>query len=310
MSGEQPQLRLAHEYPPADDRPRATVRIGRRPLWRIRLARGLPRYVLYALALAGALASARFALDPPRASLPAALPRRPAGEDLAAEGFATLFARLYLTWEAQHPEARERALAPFVGSGIDTGAGLLPPAGSERSQIEQRVQWTQVVQQRSPLPGDTVYTVAAQTDTSGLLYLTVSVLHQPGRPLALAGYPAFVGPPASGPAQTDAGGRLREVSEAGLSTVVERALRNYLAGSPSELAADLAPGARVSLPGIELALRSLQSLQWAPGAGAVLALVQAQDQRGAQYTLAYELDVLRVQGRWEISAIQMDPDSE
>ena len=58
-----------------------------------------------------------------------------------------------------------------------------------------------------------------------------------------------------------------------------------------------------------LALQSLQSLVWAPGAGAVLAVVQAQDQRGAQYTLAYELDVARLQGRWEISAIQMDPDA-
>ncbi len=296
MSGAPAHLRLA------DDQPRVTI--ARRPLWRIRLARGLPRYVLYALALAGTLASARFALDPPRAALPAALLRRPVGEDLAAESFATLFARAYLTWEGQHPEARERALAPFVGSGIDAGGGLQPPASGE-----QRVQWTQVVQEREPQPGDHVYTVAADTDTAGLLYLTVNVLRKSGGGLALAGYPAFVGPPASGPAQTAADGRLREVSEPALSTVVERALRNYLAGSPSELAADLAPGARVSLPGIELALQSLQSLQWAPGTGAVLALVQAQDQRGASYTLAYELDVLRSQGRWEVSAIQMDPDA-
>jgi hypothetical protein len=285
-------------------RPHPAVTVTSRPLWRIRHARGLPRYVLYALALAGSLASARFALDPPRATLPAALLSRPAAEDLAAQGFATLFARAYLTWEAQYPEAREHALAPFVGSGMDSGAGLQPPPGSE-----QRVQWTQVVQEREPQSGEHVYTVAAQTDAAGLLYLTVSVLRTAGAGLALAGYPAFVGPPASGPAQTDAGGRLREVSDPELSTVVERALRNYLAGSPSELAADLASGARVSLPGIELALRSLQSLQWAPGAGAVLALVQAQDERGAQYALAYELDVLRAQGRWEISAIQMDPDA-
>ena len=303
MSGTPAHLRLADEDPLVGEPPRATVTIARRPLWRIRLARGVPRYVLYALALAGAVASARFALDPPRAALPASLARRPAAEDLAAEGFATLFARAYLTWEAQRPEAREHALAPFVGSGMDAGAGLQPPPGSE-----QRVQWAQVVQQRAPLPGEVIYTVAADTDTAGLLYLTVSVLRKPGGALALAGYPAFVGPPAAAPAQTAADGRLREVSEPALTTVVERALRNYLAGSPSELAADLAPGARVSLPGIELALQSLQSLQWAPGAGAVLALVQAQDQRGASYTLAYELDVLRAQGRWEISAIQMDPD--
>jgi Conjugative transposon protein TcpC len=299
----------AHLPPPGGDplageQPRASVTITRRPLWRIRLARGLPRYVLYLLALAGALASARFALDPPRAALPAALLRRPAAEDLAAEGFATLFARAYLTWEAQHPEAREHALAPFVGPGMDADAGLQPPPSGE-----QRVQWTQVVQQRYPLAGEILYTVAADTDTAGLLYLTVSVLRKPGGALALAGYPAFVGPPASGPAQTGADGRMHEVSEPALTTVVERALRNYLVGSPSELAADLAPGARVSLPGIELALQSLQSLQWGPGSGAVLALVQAQDQRGASYTLAYELDVLRAQGRWEVAAIQMDPDA-
>ncbi|MGA2165283.1 MAG: conjugal transfer protein [Solirubrobacteraceae bacterium] len=260
--------------------------------------------MLYVLALAWVVASARFALDPPRAALPAALLRRPAAEDLAAEGFATLFARAYLSWEAQHPEARERALAPFVGPGMDTDAGLQPPPSGE-----QRVQWAQVVQQRSPLAGEILYTVAADTDTAGLLYLTVSVVHEPGGSLALAGYPALVGPPASGPAHTSVDGHLREVSEPALTTVVERALRNYLAGSPTELAADLAPGARVSLPGIELALQSLQSLQWAPGAGSVLALVQAHDQRGTSYTLAYELDVLRAQGRWEISAIQMDPDT-
>jgi hypothetical protein len=298
MSGETPHLPLASE------RSRATVTIARRPLWRIRLARGLPRYVIYVLALAAALASARFALDPPRVALPAALLRRPVDEDLAAEGFAVLFARAYLTWEAQHPEAREHALAPFVGPGMDADAGLQPPPSGE-----QRVQWAQVVQQRSPLAGEIVYTVAADTDTAGLLYLTVSVIAKPAGALALAGYPAFVGSPASGPAQTSADGHLREVSEPALTTVVERALRNYLAGSSSELAADLAPEARVSLPGIELALQSLQSLQWAPGAGAVVALVQARDQRGASYTLAYELDVLRAQGRWEVSAIQTDPDT-
>jgi hypothetical protein len=284
--------------------PRAAVTITARPLWRIRLARELPRYLLHALTLAGLLASARFALDPPRATVPAALLRPTPAQDLPAEGFATLFARSYLTWEAQDPEARERALAPFVGPGMDADAGLQPPADGE-----QRVQWAQVVQEREPLPGQHVYTVAAQTDAAGLLYLTVSVLHLPGGGLALAGYPAFVGAPASGPAQANAEGRLRPVGDPELSTVVERALRNYLAGSSSELAADLAPGARVSLPGEGLALQSLQSLQWAPGTGAVLAVVQAHDPRGAQYTLAYELDVAHAQGRWEVSAIQMDPDS-
>jgi hypothetical protein len=283
--------------------PRPTVTVTKRPVWRIRLGRELPRHLLHALAATGLLASARFAVDPPHLRLPTALLRRPAPPDLAAQGFAALFARRYLSWEAQDPEARERALAPFVGSGIDAGAGLQPPAGSE-----QQVQWTQIVQEREPQTGEHVYTVAAQTDAQGLLYLTVSIVREAGGGLALAGYPALVGAPAFGPAQTSAEGRLRQVSEPALATVVQRALRNYLAGSASELASDLTTGAHVSLPGLGLALQSWQSLQWAPGVGAVLAVVQAQDQRGVQYTLAYELDVVRAQGRWEISAIQMDPD--
>jgi hypothetical protein len=282
---------------------RPTVTITTRPLWRIRLARELPRHLLLALATMGLIASARLAIDPPHPTLPAALLHRPAPVDLAAEGYATLFARRYLTWEARNPQMRENSLVPYMGAGLEQGAGLQPPAGSE-----QRVQWAQVVQEREPQTGEHVYTVAAQTDTAGLLYLTVSVLRT-RTGLALAGYPAFVGAPASGPTQAKSTGRLRAVNEPALSAVVARALRNYLAGSATELAADLADGARISMPGLELSLESLQSLQWAPGIGAVLAVVQAEDRRGTQYTLAYELNVSRQQGRWEIAAIQMDPDA-
>jgi hypothetical protein len=307
----------------AAGRGRTAVTVVSRPLWRIRFGRELPRRLVYATAAVGLAASARLAVDPPRATVPAALLRRAPAQDLAAEGYATLFARAYLAWEARDPEARERALAPFLGPGMDGGAGLQPPP-----QGEQRVEWAEVVQEREPQTAEHVYTVAAQTDAAGLVYLTVTVFHPPAGVLSTAGYPAFVGPPASGPAsgaasgpgaglssgtmsgsaRGGADGTPREVNDPELSTVVERALRNYLADSPSELAADLAPGARVSPPGFALALQSLQSLSWAPGAGAVIAVVQAQDERGARYTLAYELDVVREQGRTEIAAIQMDPD--
>jgi hypothetical protein len=289
--------------------PNAQVRIGARPLWQIRLAREWPRYLLSALAVAGLAASARFAIDPPRPATQRAAAHAPAAPDLAAEGFAVRFARSYLTWNAAEPQAHEDALAAFVGPGIDPDAGLQPPASGK-----QRVESAEVVQERElelapGRPGEHVYTVAAQTDDAGLLYLTVSVVRTAEGSLALGGYPAFVGAPASGPAQTKAQAHLREVSEPALATVVGRALRNYLAASASELAADLTASARVSLPAVALTLESVQRLDWAPGAGAVLAVVAAADARGAHYTLAYELDVARVQGRWEISAIQMDPDT-
>ena len=53
----------------------------------------------------------------------------------------------------------------------------------------------------------------------------------------------------------------------------------------------------------------MQRLDWAAGPGAVLAVVQAAGRARRQYTLAYELDVARKQGRWEVSAMQMDPDA-
>jgi hypothetical protein len=296
---------------------RASVTVSAKPLWRIRLARELPRMLLYGVSVAGLLASARFAIAPPRPSAP--MPERaPAhGQDLAAQGFAQLFARRYLTWEANDPEAHQRALAPFVGDGMESDAGLQPPSGGE-----EQVQWTEVVQERAGAAGVRVYTVAVQTDTAGLEYLTVSVARASDGALELAGYPAFVGAPASAPgnaaaaaaAATTTGGtttgRLREVTDPALQTVVERALRNYLAGSGAELAADLTSDARVSLPVQALSLEAVQHVDWSPeGGGAVSAIVVAQDGRGARYTLAYALDVVRVGGRWEVAAIQMDPDT-
>ena len=153
---------------------------------------------------------------------------------------------------------------------MESDAGLELPASGE-----QRVEWVEVVQARESSPGEHVYTVAAQTDTAGLLYLTVAVTRTRDGSLALAGYPAFVGAPAAGPAQPPA--RLREVGDPALATVVQRALRNYLAASASELEADLAGGARVSLPSMPLSLESVQRLDWAPEGSAVLATVQAQD---------------------------------
>jgi hypothetical protein len=281
---------------------RASVSISTKPLWRMRLGRELPRYLLCALSVTGLAASARFAIAPPRPAAATARARTPPQADRAAEGYASLFARRYLTWNAGEPLASQQALAAFVGPGMEANAGLqLPRSG------EQRVEWVEVVQEREPEPGERVYTLAVQTVPAGLLYLTVSVVRGSGGGLALGGYPAFVGAPASGPALAPS--HLREVGNTALVVVVERALRNYLGASSGELAADLTAGARVSLPAMALSLDSLERLDWSPGGGAVIAVVQAQDPRGAQYTLGYELDVSKEQGRWEISAVQMDPDA-
>lgn len=276
------------------------VNISTHAMWRIRLSRELPRYVLGALSVLGLAASARFAIAPPRPIQVVGAADKTASADRAAEGYATLFARRYLTWNAADPLASARDLQPFLGAGVETGAGLaLPPEGT------QRVEWAEVVQAREPALGEHVYTVAAQTDAEGLVYLTVGVTRLRQGGLTLSGYPAFVGPPLTIPAQQPA--RLSAVNEPALEVVVRRALANYLSGSSVELAADLAPDTRVSLPSVGLSVQDMGRLMWAPGGGSVIAQVQAGDRRGVRYTLAYEVDVTRAQGRWEISAVQMDP---
>lgn len=287
---------------PVSSAPHASVTVKPRPLWRIRLAEELPRVLVQAAAVLGLFASARYAIAPPKSSISHSTISSAALADRSAEGFASLFARRYLTWNSSDPEARRRSLAPYLNSWMEAEAGLQPP---ERG--EQQVLWTEVVQSRIASAGEHLYTIATQTDSDGLLYLTVGVVREPGGSLALEGYPAFVGAPASAGAVS--AGNLREVENAALVTVVRRAIRNYLAGAESELDADLLVGTQVSLPAAPLSMQTLDSLAWSPNGHAVVAVVRARDERGAQYTLAYELGVVSRAGRWEIAAIQMNPDS-
>ena len=269
------------------------------PLWRLRVGQSAGRHLVGALAVAGIVASARIALFPPVAPVPAA--PAPAHVDPGAWGAALLFARRYLTWDARDPAAHARALAPMLGGNADPDAGLrLPGAGSEH------VLWADLAGQRPGGPGEWVYTVAAQTDTAGLLYVTVALRRDAAGALVLARYPALVG----GPAVRGAGDLAPpggEVSDRGLVAVVSRALGNYLAGATDNLAADLSPAARTSPPAAGLTLQRVLAVRWSPGGGAVQATVQADDARGAGLLLTYELDVQRAGQRWLVSAIQTDP---
>lgn len=280
----------------------AQVTVTARRMWRLRVTRESARYAVIAASAFGLLASARFAIAPPRGNTAAPPPRPGSAPDLAAEGFAVRFVRSYLTWKGDEPALGGSALEGFGGVQMEPDLGLeVPPTG------EQNVLWAEVVQSREPIAGTFVFTVAAGTSTEGVRYLTVPVRRTATGRLALAGYPAFVGAPSSEPASLPSG--LRDVSEPALELVVRRAIGNYLADAQGELAADLAGGARVAPPAVPMTLLSSGHQEWAPGGGAVTILVQARDNLGVRYTLSYELDVTQVRGRWEISAIEADPDA-
>jgi hypothetical protein len=225
-----------------------------------------------------------------------------ASGQLAMNQFALGFARLYLSYDASRPAARERALAGYVPEHLEIAAGFSPRRGS------QRVLWAEVAQNQEAIGGGRVITVAAQTDRHPTpLYLAVPVRRLRSGALAMTDFPAFVGPPL---ATTSAGAPIRErVGDDALVAMVERALGNYLGRAQSNLAADLLPDAKVSLPTAPLEVVSVDQILWArgDGGGAVLAQLEAREPGVGSYLLTYEVGVERRGGRWYARWIEVVP---
>jgi hypothetical protein len=250
-----------------------------------RWAAAAPRYLASVVLFVFFALGLRTTFFPPAPALSAA-PLK-AAADAPSEDFALQFARAYLTYDAASPGVRARALASFVPDGFDAGAGFFPASGS------QRVLWAQVASDQRALAGGRVITVAAGVSTQRLpVYLAVTVRHDRGRPLALVGYPSFVGAPAvdtaGGPAPRSA------VEDAAVVEVVERVVRNYLAAAAPNLKADLTDDAVVTLPTVSLKVRSVDQVAWVdgPASAAVLVTVTASDSRQSTYTLTYELGLV------------------
>ena len=259
-----------------------------------------PRYLTLGVLAVLLLLGVRSLFFAPSSAVPA---QAAAVADAPSRAFALQFTRAYLTYDVERPALRARALAPFLSSAVDADAGFLAADG------RQEVLWVEVASDQPALAGGRAITVAAALSTQPLpVYLTVTVAHERGGPLALVGYPAFVGAPAI---SRDAPTVSRSaVDDEQINAVVARALRNYLAGSAQNLNADLAPGAEVTLPTLPLQLRTLARIDWLgrSGARAVLATVEAVDAGGATYTLAYELGIA-VRERPYVDFIEVIPTS-
>lgn len=277
------------------NRPTARVVVQSRSLRSLRWSLSLTRWVLYAAAAAGVAATVRFAVAPPTARAPAY--RSAAVNDPAAEWFAQLFARAYLSWGPDVAE-REQSLAPFLGRDDDPDAGAAPAPGSD-----QQIASTGIAAARIAGDGAYEYTVAAQTANAGVIYLDVNVARVALGRYVLTSYPAIVGPPAMASAGPLNGPELPIVTNPALKVVLERALRNYLDGSTLDLHADLAEGASVASPNPALLLQVIQRLA-VESSSVILATLVARDRAGTSYTLDYSVRVTSGSGRWEISSIE------
>jgi hypothetical protein len=275
------------------------IALSRRSLRSLRVAAGVGRWLLGVVAITGVVASLRFLIDPPRAivrSTPA--PR----DERALVVTATAFARAYLAFDGARPDSARDALAVVTGPAAAAAmAPDVPPT------VRQRVRWVDVVRTRRGPDGTRVVTLAADTTRTGVVHLAVAVQRRGDGSLRIVGQPAIVGGPLVAPARPDADARRPAVADRALVEVCRRALGNYLAGAGTNLAADLAPEARVSLPDRALRLDRLRDMRWLVAPRSVVAAVEASDRDGVRYALRYELDVVRAGPRWEIAAIATDP---
>jgi hypothetical protein len=122
--------------------------------------------------------------------------------------------------------------------------------------------------------------------------------------LYVSDYPALVGPPAidSNPAPRSED----EVDDDALVDVVDRALRNYLAGNANNLTADLTPDALVSLPTEPMKVNETDQPTWVVPGRRVAVQITARDARENGWTLRYELEVEKRE-RWYVRSVQVDP---
>ena len=156
----------------------ARVDVSRRSLRRVRFASSAGRWLLVVLAAWGIAASARVAIAPPRPIVKRRRSRRPA--ILPLLGSRSTSPAATCTIGSRGDDARARALAPIVGQRLDPDAGL-----GAADTVRQRVLSADVVQQRRTATGERVYTVAAQTDRVGALYLSVTVARATRRHVAV-----------------------------------------------------------------------------------------------------------------------------
>ena len=259
----------------------------------VRLRARLPRLALMALALVLCAMGVRNLLSPPPAD-----PPRPMSEPVApvaAEGFAERFARVYLSPEDDRG-GRARQLAALTSPDVDLGTGGLTGSAGE-------IAWSAVVSvHRAERRRLTVVVEAGTGD--GVVDLAVPVAWDREGRMVVPAAPALVGPPLTttkAMAPTE-----RDVEDAQLQAVCERVVRNYLAGDGQDLQADLAPGARVSLPGLRLRVQRVNEITWA-GASRVALSADAARTGGDSVALRYELAVTRSAGRWLVTSVVVDP---
>lgn len=270
------------------------MRAESRSLTHARLLARAPRIAVIGAGALLALGGLRSAIVPPVAVTPPATAVRQA--PAAVVPFAEAFVRDLLTWEASDPGERERRLAAYLADGLDPDGGVAPVPGRS-----QRPEWTVASGPRAAEAGSG-WRVAVLAGLPGgrRMTLVVTVAAGAGGSLVVSDYPSLSALAARGTAR--AAGWNESVEDAELERVVERALRNYLAGRAGDLQADLAPGAHVTTPETTARLTHVEELAWQQPKRRAAVLAAAELPDGTRLRLRFHLSLER-DGRWFVAAI-------
>ncbi|MET0603451.1 MAG: hypothetical protein ABW167_15805 [Baekduia sp.] len=215
--------------------------------------------------------------------------------DGSLDGFAEGFARAYVASSAADTASRDDDLKAY---------GFAETTSAPASVGGIRVRWSAAVASQARAGGGRTVTVLLDDGRRDwFLAVPVAVDHTGRRfvpsPPALVGAPS-VRADAVAPAEL-------EVDDAALRQVVERVVRHYLAGDRVDLAADLARGAALTMPPTPTRLVDVASTTWAARPNRVAAAVTAAGPGSVRLDLRYELNVVRLGGRWLVRGIQVNP---
>jgi hypothetical protein len=215
--------------------------------------------------------------------------------DGSLDGFAEGFARTYVASPSTDSAARDRDLNAY---------GFVEAASAPATVGGIRVRWSAAVASQARAGGGRVVTVLLD-DGRRDWYLAVPVVVDRAGRRFVPSPPALVGAP-SVRADAVAPAEL-EVDDAGLRQVVERVVRHYLAGDRVDLAADLARGAALTMPPTPTRLVDIASTTWVARPNRVAVAVTAAGPGSVRLDLRYELNVVRLGGRWLVRGIQVNP---
>jgi hypothetical protein len=245
-----------------------------------------------------------FERQQPAAAVEAVRPALAAWPDRAAEAFAADFARAYLTYTPQDPEASASAIRAFVAP--ELASSVVPEYGEDASR--RTVGSLAVARVARVDDSHAVVTVAAAA-SDGTQYVAVPVARDLRGRLVVSDLPSLSAPPARASVPAAATESIPARERGALEDVVSRFLTAFMAGDAGGLRYYAPAGVQIDALAQRHKLVDVVSMALAaPAKGRVrevLATVRAKDATGVTYGLRYPLELVR-EDRWLVAAVNRD----